>query len=129
MALFGPLYLIWSYLVHSLYFSPIQFILSISVLVGSLWFIWSIPSDLVHSVHFDPIQSNLVLFSPHWFYSVHCVYFSHIRFILSNSVLFGPIWSYSVHYDPCYPLQSYSVHFGPLELELLIFIYLFFNSL
>ena len=66
--LFGPH---WSYLVHSIRFSPIQVIRS--------------------------ILSTLVLFSPHSSCSVHSIYFCPIQ---STLVLFGPLWSYLVQFGP-----------------------------
>ena len=91
---FGPIWSIqsiWSNLVHSFHFSPIQF----------------------YSVHFFQLRSiHLVQFGPLWSYlvnwsiSVHLLKFNLIRSIWSNSVQFSLIWSTSVH----------SIYLGPFGL-------------
>ena len=97
----GPIWSIWSYLVH--------FVLSTKVLFSPIQ---------SYSIHFSltqSIQSTLDLFDPHWSYSIH---FSPIRSILSTLVLFGPfypLWSYSVHYVYFSSILSYSVHIGPIR--------------
>ena len=99
---------VWFYSVHSVLYSPLQFIqsiLSTLVLFDSIQF---------YSVHFGLIRPTLVLFGLLWFYSVHSFYL-----VLCGPLLFpfSPMWSirsYSVHFCS---IWSYSIHF----LDFLIF--------
>ena len=78
--------------------SPLDLILSTSVLFGPHWFY------SVHFVHFGPLQS----------YSDHSVHYSHIRPVLYTLFLFGPLLSYSIHYVHFGPIWSSLVLFGPI---------------
>ena len=89
---------VWFYSVHSVLYSPFQFIQSILPL-------WS------YLIQYSSIRSTLVLFGPLWYYSV---YFGSIRSICSiwsilcTLVLCGPLL---FPFSPMWSIRSYSAHF------------------
>ena len=102
LVLFGPH---WSYLVHSVYFSPLQFYLGYSVLFGLFW----------------SILSTLVLVCPHWSYSVQ---FDPIQSITSTLDLICPfilIRSPSILFGVNWPTMFYLVSLGLIRSTLFPF--------
>ena len=106
---FGP---IWSYLVQMDLFSPFSPLKFDSVLFSPL---------RSYSVHIGSIWSTLVLFCPHWSYSVHSFHcgttwsICPLWFYFVYFVYFGPIQSTLVQFRPLHSNFSYTVQFGPVR--------------
>ena len=67
----------------------------------------SILSYLVHSV----------LFSPLWFYWVHCHLIRSYLALFGRFGSFSPVWSYLVHFVHFGPIRSFSLHFNLIPLR------------
>ena len=102
---FNPIRFIQSYLVHLVYFGPLQSIQYYSVPFSPLWS-YSVYFT-VHSILFDPFS----LLQSIRYYSLHSVLFD----------LFGPLWSYAVDFGPLQSINYYSVCFGSIRSTLVLF--------